>query len=134
MAYVSIKSMLDVHQKRKLRSVLYNRVTLGALFILALFFMHSTWVVYQKKKTSEELKNLSLQQMHELESRDKELEEQIAKLNTAAGIEAEIRGKFNVAKPEENMVVVVDSSGGDDSLKPASSPSFWRKIYNFFKN
>jgi cell division protein FtsB len=124
--------MLDVHQKRKLRSVLYNRITLGVLLVLVLFFIHSTWVVYQKKETTEKLKTLSFQQTQELLARDKELQAQIERINTAAGVEAEIRSKFNVVKPEENMVIIVENSDTGVSSATTSSPSLWKKILNFF--
>lgn len=124
--------MLDVHQKRKVRSVLYNRITLGVLLVLVVLFMHSTWVVYRKKQTSAEMKNISLRQTEELKARDRELQEQIGRLNTPAGVEQEIRSKFNVAKPQENMVVIVDDQSATAVLATTSKPGFFRRILDFF--
>lgn len=123
--------MLDISQKRKIRSVMYHKATLITLFILVLLFAHSTWVVYQKKRVSEELKNGSLQTVAVLEARDAELKSRINRLQTEPGIEEEIRSKFTVAKNGENMVVVVEDTTPTASTTPPN-PSFWQKIWHFF--
>ena len=123
--------MLDFQQKRKFRSIVYHRVTLGILAVVVLIILHSTWVVYKKKKESDLMKNVSLEHLTELHDRNDELQEKIDKLATVSGVEEEIRSKFSVAKDGENMVVVVH---GEDS-KPAvatTSISFWQKVKEFF--
>ena len=123
--------MLDFHQKRKVRAVLYHHITLVALFILVLVILHSTWAVYKKERESQEMKNVSLEQVKELKQRNDELTSKIDKLATVSGVEEEIRSKFSVVKNNENMVVVVpnkDSEVSTTSLKI----SFWQKIWSFF--
>ena len=122
--------MLDISQKRKIRSVMYHKATLATLFILVLLFAHSTWVVYQKKEKSEELKNISRQNVATLEARDAELKQRIQTLQTEPGIEAEIRSKFTVAKDGENMVVVVDGAPATTSTTTPTD-SFFQKIWTF---
>lgn len=121
--------MLDFHQKRKVRAVMYHRATLIILSILVLLSIHSVWSVYQKKSISEQAKNVALKHTEELRSREGELQANIGRLKTGTGIEEEIRSKFTVAKDGENMVVVVD-----DSRSGTSSPetSFWQQIKDFF--
>lgn len=122
--------MLDFQQKRKIRSVAYNRVTLVILFLLILVMAHSTWDVYKKKQTSEEMKNVSLQNVETLRSQSEDLTSKIEKLKTTTGIEEEIRSKFNVIKDKENMVVVVED---ENSTTSATTPKtgFWQRIINF---
>ena len=123
--------MLDFQQKRKVRAVMYHKATLICLALILLFVIHSTWVVYKKKKTSEEIKSVSLRNVTELQTREKELESRIERLQTEPGIEEEIRSKFTVAKAGENMVIVVD----DDSQNTSTTSqklSFWQKIWNIF--
>ena len=102
--------MLDFQQKRKVRAVMYHRATLGALFLLVLLALHSTWAVYKKKRTSDEIKNITLNHVSDLRKRNEDLQEKIDKLATVSGIEEEIRSKFSVAKDDEKMVVVIPSS------------------------
>lgn len=123
--------MLDFQQKRKVRSVMYHRVTLGVLSILVLVVLHSTWVVLKKERESENMKDISLTHVSELRQRSGDLQSKIDKLATVSGVEKEIRSKFSVAKDGENMVIVIPNN---DSLQLAtSSPvSLWQKIWSFF--
>ena len=122
--------MLDIQQKRKARSIAYHPVTLVILGILVLIFAHSTWEVYQKKRDSEELRNISAGNLSDLQARDAELKANIANLETQNGVEEEIRSKFNVAKPGENMVVVVDNNSPTTSM--ATSTGFWQNLRRIF--
>ncbi len=123
--------MLDFAQKRKVRSFLYNKVTLGLLGILTLLVLHSTWEVYGKKRESESMKNISQANVAQLEERDTTLEEKINKLDTDAGMEEEIRSKFSVTKSGENMVVIVPNQDSDVGSS-TSKTGFWQKIWHFF--
>ena len=122
--------MLDISQKRKIRSVMYHKATLVSLFLLVVLFAHSTWVVYQKKRASSELKNTSLVAVVTLEARDRELNSKIQTLETEPGIEAEIRSKFTVAKNGENMVVVVEDTATPNSTSTPSR-NFLQRVWTF---
>mgnify|MGYP001794981686 FL=1 len=123
--------MLDFQQKRKVKSIMYNRITLGILAVLVLIVLHSTWTVYLKEKESSALKDVSLARVEELRGRNLELQGKIDKLATVSGVEEEIRTKFSVAKDNESMVVIVP---GDEIALPATStpPSFLHRVNNFF--
>lgn len=123
--------MLDFQQKRKIRSVAYNKVTLIILFLLILVMAHSTWTIYKKEQTSKEMKDISLQNVEELRARSEDLKSKVDTLKTNTGIEEEIRSKFNVTKDNESMVVVVDDETGTTSTTTLRV-SFWQKILNFF--
>ena len=122
--------MLDFQQKRKVRSFIYNRVTLTVLLVVVLFVLNSTWFVYQKKRESERLKNVALGNVENLRGRDSELQAKIERLGTEVGIEEEIRSKFNVAKQEENVVIIVPKS--ETNATSTNSSSFWQKVKKFF--
>jgi len=124
-------SMLDFQQKRKVRAFLYHPVTLVTLFIIVVFFLHSTWVVYEKKRESEQNKNISLANVNLLRAHDVELSSRIDRLKTDSGIEEEIRSKFTVAKNNENMVIVVEEKETSAS-STSQTGGFWRKLSDFF--
>ena len=123
--------MLDYSQKRKVRAVAYHRVTLVVLGILVLIFAHSTWVVWGKKKESDDLKRISLANVALLESRNTDIQNKIQALHTVVGVEQEIRSKFSVAKEGENMAVVVESPTATTTVAPLP-PSLWQKVWHFF--
>lgn len=124
--------MLDIQQKRKFRSVLYHRVTLGLLFFMVLLALHSTWKVYQKKSQSVAMMELSQKRLNELQARDLELESKIKKLKSTSGVEEEIRSKFSVAKENENMVIIVREEEAS-TTNTAKKNGFWSIVKSFFK-
>jgi cell division protein FtsB len=124
--------MLDIQQKRKLRSVMYHKVTVSVLFLFVLLSIHSTWSVYKKKRESEEMKSISLANVIELRDRNEALQDKINRLDTPAGVEEEIRSKFSVAKENENMVVIVPDSSSS-STKNKGNESLWAKFKNFIE-
>lgn len=124
--------MLDIQQKRKLRSFMYHKVTLSLLFLMVLVFIHSTWVVYKKKVESEELMNISKERVISLKEREVDLNQKISRLDTEVGIEEEIRSKFSVTKDNENMVVVVSREEKVATTVPEHL-SLWSKFINWFK-
>ena len=124
--------MLDFQQKRKIRSVAYNRITLIILFLLVLVFARSTWVVYTKQRASQDMKNVSLMNVEELRLRNDELQSKIERLETTPGVEEEIKLKFNVVKERENMVVIVENEK-DNISTTSPKVRLWNKILNFLK-
>jgi cell division protein FtsB len=123
--------MLDFQQKRKLRSRLYNRWTLIVLGLFVILAIHSAWNVYQKQRESSALLRVAQEQATELQNRQDELQAKIADMQTPEGQEAEIRAKFNVAKPDESVAVVLASDVLDVSTS-TPTVSFWQKIVKFF--
>ncbi len=123
--------MLNFQQKRKVRSIFYHRVTLIIFGIIVLFAIHSTWVVYKKKSNTEQMKEISATRVADLQARNTELQSQIDSLQTNSGIEAEIRSKFTVAKPDEHMVVVVLGQP-PASTTPSVDDGFWQGLKTLF--
>ncbi len=124
--------MLDFQQKRKVRSLMYNRITIGILSVIILLVLHSTWVVYRKKVESERMKQASLNNVESLRLRDQELQEKIDRLSTKQGIEEEVRAKFSVAKDEENIVIIVQDEIASTGEK-IKKQGFWDKIKGIFR-
>lgn len=124
--------MLDIQQKRKVRSVIYNRISIGLLFVLVLLAIHSTWSVYKKKVESEEMRDRASAQVLALQERNDELRSKIARLETTAGMEEEIRSKFSVAKEGENVVIIVEDVPTEATTTPESR-GFWGKILDIFR-
>ena len=110
---------------------MYHRATLIILLLLVFLALRSNWIIYEKKRASDELKESSQARVDELKNRANEIEAKIEHLSTPSGVEDEIRSKFNVAKEGENIVIVLE----DDSLDASSTQSkigFWTKIWHFF--
>jgi cell division protein FtsB len=124
--------MPSIIQKRRLRSVAYNKVTLLVMAILALLALRSVWVVYFKYKESLALRNTVQVEVNELSKREKELSSNIQRLGTEEGVESEIRSKFSVSKNNESLVVIVDDDNRLHNAK-ATTTSIWGKFLNLFR-
>ncbi len=122
--------MLDFHQKRKVRSLIYNRVTLVVLFSMLMIVIHSTWVVYTKKVESQQMRDISQKNVDALKTRSIELQDKIDKLSTKQGVEEEVRSKFSVVKDNENMVIIVQDQSSTSQSTPKKG--FFSKIAGFF--
>lgn len=122
--------MLDFQQKRKLRAVLYSRVTLFILGVLVLVSLRAVWTAHSKLRESEDLRDNVSNRVSALVERDTELRNQINRLQTPQGVEAEIRSKLSVSKEGENVVVIVE----DDSVieEKTDKRGFWSTFFGFF--
>ena len=127
--------MLEFQEKKKLRNILYSKITLLALFIVLIFVARATFSVYYKQKASGENLTKAKEEVAELKKREKMLDSEIDRLKTDKGTEKEIRKKFMVGKAGEQVIVIVD----DDKLnKNATSESnkrksVWLKFFDFFR-
>ncbi len=109
---------------------MYHRVTLIVLGIAVLFAIHSAWSVYLKQRESADLKTSAEKNFSELSAEDAELQNEINALQTNYGVEREIRSKFNVAKEDENVAIVLDDTD-NAALASTTSLTFWQKVLNF---
>jgi cell division protein FtsB len=109
--------MLDFHEKRKLKSLLYSKPAAYVLFGIALLF---SWSVYERFEREREmaLKRYELEdKLVELRMQATSLEGEVARLQSDRGIEEELRDRFEVAKTGEQIIVVV----GDERASSATS-------------
>ncbi len=88
-----------------------------------------------RSRKAAEINELVRREMTDLENKKTAMEALINRLETETGAEEEIRSKFPVKKPGENMVVIVDEEVkiGDNSGESDSS-GVLSKIWQFVKN
>lgn len=119
---------------RRLLKRLYSKTTAIILIIILLLLIDGTWKVFQKERASRSNLNRAQNQLASLNQRHDALSEDISHLKTSQGIENEIRSKYEVAKPGEQVLIIVDKNGAtstDDSggvLK-----RWWEKFTGLFK-
>jgi cell division protein FtsB len=127
--------MHEFQEKKKIRNILYSKVTLVALIVILVFIARAAFSVYHKQKVSGENLAKAKEEVAELEKREEMLNSEIERLKTEKGTEEEIRKKFMVGKIGEQVIVIVDdkkenkggSAGGDEK------ESVWSRFLNLFK-
>ena len=127
--------MLEFQEKKKLRNILYSKVTLIALFVILIFIVKATFSVYHKQKVSEENLAKAKEEVAVLEKREKMLNSEIGRLKTDKGAEEEIRKKFMVGKAGEQVIVIVDDnkSNKNGAVADDEKKSIRSKFIDFFR-
>ncbi|MHB1118319.1 MAG: hypothetical protein ACYCZ7_02245 [Minisyncoccota bacterium] len=125
--------MLPFQERKKFRKILYSKTSIFVLFVALILASHGAWRVYQKAEIARTERDESVRVLTEIEERTKELETSLAGLKSDQGIENEVRQKYAVARPGEEVVVVVDENSkkgknGDE----APQESFWQRLVSFF--
>jgi len=124
--------MMDFQQKKRMRKVLYSPKVALLLLVVFVFLARGAWGAYTKERESRLNLNKVEEDYSKAMEREAFLSEEIDRLSTEEGMEEEIRGKFNVTKPGEEVVLVIESEG-DLSEEVAEKQGFWKKLISFFK-
>jgi cell division protein FtsB len=123
----------DLRAKEKFRKALYSRASFVILILITVFLVRGALGVLAKKNESKERLVRAEMDLASAIERENELNSSIERLNTKDGIEEEIRSKFSVAKPGEEIVVIVDAPNSDDGADKKDS-SLWGRIKGWFSS
>lgn len=101
------------------------------IFLLVLVGWSGFVVVktFFKFKEARAYRNEYKSQYNDLRIKHEELNQKNSRLNTDRGVEEEIRNKFRVVKPGEELVVIVDETGTVST--PLEKTPWWRTVLNF---
>lgn len=125
--------MLEFQDKRKIKRFIYSKITLVLLVVVVAFLLNAVWNVYKKQDyTRENLVKITAS-LASLRVREKMLSSEVERLKTENGVEEEIRAKYGLVKPGEEVIIVVndDSSTSADSMPIENN--LWQKFLNLFK-
>lgn len=126
--------MREFQEKHQFRKRLYSKTMLIILFIFIILIARGVLNVYAKEKASRaELDRIQKEQLT-VQDRYNSVAQNSERLKTEEGIEAEIRGKFDVAKTGEGVIVIVDR----EVPKPIEEKKgvfrkIWDSVFNVFK-
>ncbi len=99
------------------------------LVIFAIWGTVSVARAYLKQREAITLRNESRAELAELEQKNVELSHKIEDLSTEQGMEAEVRQRYRVVKPGEQLVIVVNNEDG--AKNDGTKMSFWQKLRIF---
>ncbi len=120
-------------KKKSKYSFWHSPLVLLFLFFILVLFSYNMIGLVQKERETNRNKVSELNKIDELKKRKDTLSKEIDKLNTEEGIEESVRDKFQVVKPGEKMVIIVDESVNQQSLPEENKDhSFWGYIKRLF--
>jgi cell division protein FtsB len=100
--------MKEFQHDKEERQKMYSKWVLVILLIMIIFTLRGLVSLYIKQSNSYEEMSLVLAKKVQLEERYNSLSAKVYDLNTEEGMEKEIRSKFDVVKPGETVITVVD--------------------------
>jgi cell division protein FtsB len=123
--------MAEFNKKQKNR-FWHSPLALLALFLVVVVFSYNMIGLMKKERETSKNKAAELAKIDDLRKREADLKQETDTLNTTEGVEETIRDKFQVVKPGEKMVVIVEP---DQEQVPPPAPidhSFWGFIKRLF--
>ena len=114
--------MFDFYEKRRLRGIVFSRVTAGAVFIIAALLFVSAYDRYTAERDTREKRLTRAEELTTIRQRAAALEAKVRMIESERGMEDAIRERFDVSRPGEEVVVVVDERAGKDDARPEVFP------------
>jgi len=124
--------MFGFYEKRRLKHILFSKVTLLILGVAVAFFVTAVWDVYQKAQETAVKRAQREAELAELQEREAMLRSELDRLSTARGLEEEIRGRFEVVREGEGIIVIVDPSEEESQVAAAKEAGFWERLFGWF--
>lgn len=111
-----------------MRRLMYSNVSIFFLLVIFIFFIFSIAGVYNKSKEAIKKNEEVSSELNDTKLKKDYFEAEIDRLNTNAGIEDELRDKFQIAKPGERVIIIVDDTkdNNEEGSVKKSSNWFWR--------
>ena len=125
--------MIPFQERKKLRKILYSKTSLVILAVLLFMVADGAWQVYQKARIARDERDRAARSLQDLQTRNAELSASLARIQSAEGVDEDVRQKFAVAQPGEDVVIVVDdSSKKSENSEASTTTGFWAHLASFF--
>lgn len=112
-----------------MRANRWQRGVLIGFLLLVIFWLGSLiWNLAGKARVAVSQAEETKRQYHALEARRAALAADLAALSTARGQDSAIRTAFGVARPGEEVIVLVPPA----TTTPAPAPSWWQRVLHWF--
>jgi cell division protein FtsB len=102
-----------------------KRVLLVILALLVVVGISSVWKTYQKERTSAILNEQTQAELADLRERNAQLEARVASLKTEHGKEATLRQQYQVGKPGEELIVIIDPKNAAQAATQTTGFRAW---------
>lgn len=100
----------------------------AGLVLLLIWLLFLFWGIFKKEEVARRAAEDTKLQLAALQAREQTLQKNIEDLRTERGQEASLRETYGVAKPGEEVIIVVPADEGN----VVEEPSFWDGLKRFF--
>lgn len=121
-------SMALVKQRVDPVRLLWRRAFMGVLVLVLVAALWAVWGVWQKELESRSLRAAAEGRLAEMQGRYDALSADVASLQTDGGQEDVLRDTYDVGKPGERLIVIVDeqSATSTATTAPILAKPWWR--------
>jgi len=129
---IIIAIIMSEFKKKNQYPFWHSPLVLVILFCILGLFSYNIIRLVEKERETSRNKIIQLNKIEELRRREASLNSDIEKLKTEDGIEDTIRSKFQVVKPGEKVVAIVDEEIVIPDKEEEESHSFWLWVKGVF--
>ena len=110
--------------------MLLSWLTILLLLVISILLTKSIFGIYKKSAESTARAGIAKADLAKLVERKEALVSDLKRIKSTSGIEAELRGKFDVGKDGEHLLVIIDKEVETSNETPEESwwSSMWRKL------
>ena len=119
-------------KKKNQYSFWHSPMILCVLFCILVIFSFNVIKLIEKERETTRNKVIELNKIEELKVREASLSADMGKLETDSGIEDTIRSKFQVVKPGEKVVAIVEEEEKKSTLEEKNNHGFWTWVKGMF--
>jgi hypothetical protein len=124
--------MAEFYERRKMKRLMYSPPALALFAIVVALLASGAWGAYQKQSETGVKRAEAAAALAESTAREAALTNDLAKLDSESGTEAEIRDRFDVGKDGEHEIVVVDSASPTTTAPMTPPTPWWKKLLSWF--
>ncbi len=117
--------------KRRVRDFLYSPIAFLLLFALIIFLARAALGSFLEYRETARAERLGSARAADLAAQEARLTEGAALFGSARAAEQEIREKLRMAKPGEEVILIVDEPAGKESGVILNGVPWWTKLKNW---
>ncbi len=97
-----------LQERNKIKKRMYSKTTLAFMLVVLVVLAQGVYGVYKKHELSKLELERTQNEYNDVEKRYNEISTKGKRLENNDGIELELRGKYDISKPNEKVIVVVE--------------------------
>lgn len=115
-------------QKKQFKKIIYSPIVLIILAFAVLVSFYGVLDIIPKYLGAAKTKKNILEKKEIIEERQKQIEAELYKFESANGMEETIREKLNVTKDGEHVIIVVDTPVSKETTEEPVL-NFWQRLF-----
>jgi len=123
--------MREFQERKKWRRLLFSKPVFALVFAAFAFLSYSAVKIFIKSRAIVARENETKKELFDIKQRKANMEKELNRLQSESGIEEEMRTKFDVQKPGERALVIVDKPDDNNKNSDNAGAGFFSRIWSW---